>query len=121
VAAAISADNSAATTIADAAIALAPDCADAIQNAVPRAASGGGDQADSNATGPDNQNPSSSPSKDAGEGFDPHEQLTLVCDSGTQRTVRESQVEEYLRTHPGSFPGSCPPTPTPAPTPAANK
>jgi hypothetical protein len=119
VAAAISADKSAATTIADAAIATAPDCADAIQNGVPRAASGGGDHPASDATGPDSQNPASSPSKDSDEGFDPHEQLTLVCDDGTQRTVRESQVDEYVRTHPGAFLGSCPSTPTPAPT--ANK
>jgi hypothetical protein len=114
VSAAISADRSAATTIADAAIATAPDCAEAIQNAVPHAANGGGDRADSNAAGRDNQNPLSGPSNDAGEGFDPHEQLTLVCDNGTQRTVRESQLDEYLHAHPGASLGSCPPTPTPA-------
>jgi hypothetical protein len=115
VSAAISANDNAATTIADAAIATAPDCADAIQSAVPHAASGGGDRADSDAAGPDNQNPlSNSTSKDTGEGFDPHEQLILVCDDGTQRTVRQSQLDEYLHSHRGAVVGSCPPTPTPA-------
>ncbi len=114
VSAAISANDNAATTIADAAIATAPDCADAIQSVVSHAASGGGERADSDAAGPDNQNPlSDAKSKDTGEGFDPHEQLILVCDDGSQRTVRQSQLDEYLQSHQGAVVGLCPPTPSP--------
>lgn len=114
VAATVLAEGAAVTAIADAAIATAPDCGDAIQDAARRAASGPNNQADSNAVGSDNQ--SSLPGSGGGvsEGFDPRERLILVCGNGTQRTVRESQLDGYLASHPGSFVGSCPPTPTPS-------
>jgi hypothetical protein len=41
------------------------------------------------------------------EGFDPHEQLNLVCDNGTQRAVRASQLNDFLRLNPGSLVGVC--------------
>jgi hypothetical protein len=37
------------------------------------------------------------------ERFDPHEQLNLVCDDGTQRAVRASQLDDFLRSNPRSF------------------
>ena len=115
VTAAVFAEAAAATAIADAAIATAPDCADTIQDAARRAASGPDNRADSNAVGPDNQSPLPGSSAGVSEGFDPYERLILVCGNGTQRTVRESQLDGYLASHPGSFVGPCPPTPTPSP------
>ena len=114
VTAAVFAEGAAATAIADAAIATAPDCGDAIQGAARRTASGPDNRSDVSAVGPDNQGPLSGSSGGVDEGFDPHERLILVCGSGTQRTVRESQLDGYLDSHPGSFVGSCPPTPTPS-------
>lgn len=104
-----------ASTIDDAALALAPDCADAIQNATERARAG--DVAEGPAgfssEGPSNQVPlPGSAGGGGGAGFNPQEQLVLVCDNGTERRVRESQLADFLGSHPGAFVGSCQPTPT---------
>jgi hypothetical protein len=100
-------------TVGDAAIARAPDCAETIDKALR----------------PPPKEPSPLPVKteNAGavtprpnpdEGFDPLEPLRLVCDSGNPRVLRASEVEEFLRTHPGAALGDCPATPSPSPTPS---
>jgi predicted regulator of Ras-like GTPase activity (Roadblock/LC7/MglB family) len=113
VAAAISADASSTSAIADAALAAAPGCAHAIQEATLRAANDRPAEgpSDLGSAGPTNQLPLPGSIGGGGGGFDPHEQLVLVCDNGTPRTVRESQLGEFLSSHPGSFAGSCQPTP----------
>ena len=114
-----------ASVIDDAALALAPDCADAIQNATSQ---DGKDMLDGKdilegkdipsegptdfGGGPNNQLPLPGSVGGGGGGFNPQEQLFIVCDNGTQRTVRESQLGAFLSSHPGSFVGSCQPTPT---------
>lgn len=105
-----------ASVIDDAALAIAPDCADAIQAAIER----DGKDIPAEGPGPDNfegglptnQVPLPGSIGGGGGGFNPQEQLLLVCDNGTQRRVRESQLGAFLSSHPGSFVGSCQPTPT---------
>ena len=91
--------------IADAAMANAPNCAETIREASRRGvkanehveaetAAEQGPLIGTGSNGPD-------------EGFDPHEQLNLVCDDGTQRAVRASQLDDFLRSNPGSFLGLC--------------
>jgi hypothetical protein len=99
--------------IADAAIAKMPNCAETIREATRRAAKA-------------NERAAPEPTAEQGaligtsngpdEGFDPHEQLKLVCDDGTQRAVRASLLDEFIGSHPRAFAGTCPPTPTPTPT-----
>lgn len=97
--------------VADAALARAPDCAEAIDRALR----------------PPPKEPSPPPVKtenavavvtkpNTDEGFDPLEPLRLVCDAGNQRALRASEIEEFLRTHPGAIVGECPATPSPSPT-----
>jgi hypothetical protein len=97
-----------ASTIADAALAIVPDCADAIQQAsnIP------GEGPDSFGGGPTTQLPLPGSTGGGGGGVNPEDQLILICDNGTQRTVRESLLGGFLSSHPGSFVGSCQPTPT---------
>ncbi len=114
VGAAIQAAPGEASIIDDAALAVAPDCADAIQAATEKSAG------DIPAEGPDNfgggaplnQVPLPGSIGGGGGGFNPQDQLLLVCDNGTQRTVAQSQLGAFLSSHPGSFVGSCQPTPT---------
>ncbi len=93
------------TRITDAAMARAPNCAETIDEVIQRGtkkpeAKSAAELAPSPGTG------------DGREfGFDPHEPLRLVCSGGTQRAVRASQLEEFLKTNPGSFPGPCKTTP----------
>jgi hypothetical protein len=88
--------------IADAAMAKAPNCAEAIRDA-----SRSGAKASDRAQVEVAQVPLIGTSNGPDEGFDPHEQLNLVCDNGTQRAVRASQVNDFLRSNPGSFIGVC--------------
>ncbi len=105
-----------ASAIDDAALAIAPDCADAIQAAIPHdgkevleAPAEG--PADFSSGAPTNQLPLPGSIGGGGGGFNPQDNLILVCDNGTQRKVRESQLGSFLSGHPGSFVGSCQPTP----------
>lgn len=102
------------SVIQDAALALAPDCADAIQDL------GDGKQlldgkevleppAEGPGAGPVGQVPGSVGG--GGGGGNPQIDLILVCDNGTQRRVREDQLAAFLNSHPGSFVGTCQPTP----------
>ncbi len=92
--------------ITDAAIAKAPDCAEAIREATRRAAKPS--PAPKSAPEPESLIGTSS-GRD--EGFDPHEPLKLVCVGGTQRAVRTSQFDEFLKANPGAVPGPCPTSP----------
>jgi len=92
--------------IADAAIGKAANCAETIREASRRGAKAG-DHVEAEAA-PD-QSPLIGTSNGADEGFDPHEQLNLVCADGTQRAVRTSQLDDFLRSNPGSFIGVCQP------------
>ena len=112
--AAVSAQLHAATAISDAAMARAPKCGESIEAAA-RAAKNDDDHDRKNAPQP---SPSISPSAGPDEGFDPHEHLALVCDSETQRAIRQSLLADFLRSHPKAKMGSCPPTPTPSPLPS---
>lgn len=93
------------TMITDAAMARAPKCAETIDAAIQRGAK------KAEAKGAAEAEPSPGAGQAPEYGFDPHEPLELVCAGGTQRAVRASQLEEFLRTNPGSFPGPCQSTP----------
>lgn len=111
---AVRAAPSEASIIDDAALAVAPDCADAIQAATTKGGSDiPGEGPDNFGGGPPlNQVPLPGSIGGGGGGFNPEDQLLLVCDNGTQRTVAQSQLGAFLSSHPGSFVGSCQPTPT---------
>ena len=92
--------------IANAAIAKAADCAESIREATRRGAKAS-DRAEAEAAPQQSRLIGTGNGPD--EGFDPHEQLNLVCDDGTQRAVRASQLDDFLRSNPGSFIGVCQP------------
>lgn len=128
VAAAILAAPESAAVIDDAAVAIAPDCVDAVQN---RTESDGKQVLDGKemldgkellsdipAEGPSdfgappaNPPPPFSSIGGGGGGFNPSESFVMVCDNGRQRTIRESQLDLFLNQHPGAFVGSCEVTP----------
>ncbi|HEY2801938.1 MAG TPA: hypothetical protein VGI85_15205 [Chthoniobacterales bacterium] len=106
-----------ASAIQDAALSVAPDCADAIQDALARDGkeilAGGKEILEPPAEGPAGPiallpPPGSVPG--AG-GFNPPGHVQ-VCDNGTQRSISQDQLAEFLSSHPGSFVGTCQPTPT---------
>lgn len=110
VVAAATAEEGDAVSIADAAIAKAPNCAETIREATRRGAKA-----------IERAEPEPTPEQGAligtsgsDEGFDPHEQLKLVCDDGTQRAVRASLLDEFIASHPGAVAGACQPTAPPA-------
>ncbi len=96
-----------ASAIIDDAIAQAPDCRDAIGQ-VGRVGGGGGNFSNAPAI---NQNPPPGSVGGGGGGFNPEESRVTVCDNGTEVLVFASQLDEFLRTHPGAFAGPCQPTP----------
>jgi len=114
VSAAVTANNSAASAIGDAAVARAPNCAETVARAIKDAGRHGapGGVSSNGAT------PAGSAPGAAEETFDPMEPLVLVCDNGTPRAIRQSLVDEFLQTHPGSFRGPCPAKPSPSVAPA---
>lgn len=111
VAIAVIAYPAAASEIDDAAIAIAPDCAGAIENATILE---GKDVPGEFGAGPSNQlpPPGSAEGGNGGGGYNPTQRRILVCDNGTQRQVNEGNLVQFLRSHPGSFIGTCQPTPT---------
>jgi hypothetical protein len=112
VSAAIGANNNAATAIGDAAVARAPNCADLVARLIKEAGRRAAGELEPSGTAANG-----SPDDAADVTFDPFESLILVCDNGTPRAIRQSLVDEFLHTHPGSFRGACSgkPWPTPAP------
>jgi hypothetical protein len=108
VAAATAAEADAAK-VADAAMAKAPNCTETIRETTRRGAKANDRTAPEAAP---EQGPLIGTNNGPDEGFDPHEQLNLVCDGGTQRAVRASQLDEFLHSHPGSFVGACRTTPS---------
>ncbi|MBA3962841.1 MAG: hypothetical protein H0X40_13215 [Chthoniobacterales bacterium] len=131
--AAIQVAPSEASVVDDAALATAPDCADAIQASTGGSGSGR-EIADSKdgkeildgkdvpaegpagvegfGSAPSNQLPLPGSTGGGGGGFQPGENVFSVCDNGTQRSIRESELGPFLLSHPGAFVGSCQPTPT---------
>jgi hypothetical protein len=112
---AVRAYPAAASEIDDAAVAIDPDCAGAIESATVHA--GGDIPAEGPGEfggGPTNQlpPPGSTGGGNGGGGFNPGGTRVLVCDNGTQRRVAQNNLITFLRAHPGSFIGSCQPTPT---------
>src|SRR5262249_10617167 len=96
--------------VADAAITRAPDCAEAIDRAAHPAR-----KEPPPLVAKTEASPTASPKPTPDETFDPLEALRLVCDSGSQRAVRASELDEFLRTHPDAVLGTCPPSPSPFP------
>jgi len=96
--------------IAEVARAKAPECEEIIRAAL------------HNGSKP-NERPDAEPTPEQGpligtsngpdEGFDPHEPLSLVCDGGTPRAVRNSQLDDFFRSHSGSYLGPCQTAPAP--------
>lgn len=124
VAAATSAAPDSAALIDDAAVAVAPDCADFVQGATTRDGKqlrGGGKEIpeeDIPREGPTRFNetiPVAQPplpgSVGGGAGFPPQNSTVQICDNGQQRTVSESRLAHFLETHPGAFAGRCQVTP----------
>lgn len=116
VTAAIQVAPSEVSVIQDAALAIAPDCADAIQAATildsKDAKDVGGIAAENPSyIGPISQVPLPGSVGGGGGGINPGEQIFMVCDNGTQRSIRASQLGAFLTSHPGSFVGSCHVTP----------
>ncbi len=116
--AAVSVRPGAATAISDAAMARAPDCEETIQAAARAAARSEDDRVKTNSPSASDPGPPVGTSVSPEEGFDPYEQLALVCDDGTQRAIRESLLADFLRLHSRAAIGPCPPTPTPSPVPS---
>ncbi|MGI8890636.1 MAG: hypothetical protein ACR2G0_07635 [Chthoniobacterales bacterium] len=98
-------------TVTAAALAKAPGCAETIRISVKR----GTDASERTVREGVTESARTSDAEAAQQdGFDPQEELKIVCDGGTARTVRAGQLAEFLRSHPGSFVGYCPPA-TPLP------
>ncbi len=104
VAAAASVEGVEMGAISDAAVAKASDCAETIREASRRKPKPNGEKAEATAS-----EPGALIGTSAGpdEGFDPHEKLEPVCDNGTQRAIRASELNKFLGTHPGAVIGSC--------------
>ncbi len=124
---AVTAQPGAATAISDAAIGRAPNCGESIQGAVRTATRSANSRPELTLASPPGQGALIGTRGGANEGFDPHEPLVLVCEDGTPRAVRQSEIDEFLRTHPGAVSGNCPPaagtarTPVPAASPAVKQ
>ncbi|HEY1582823.1 MAG TPA: hypothetical protein VGF73_06985 [Chthoniobacterales bacterium] len=117
VAAAVAAAPASAVAVEDAAMAVAPDCADAIEGESTHE-SDGKEVLDVPAEGPGNYGGpppiSQAPLPGAvggGGGFNPQELRVQICDNGRQRGIRTTRVNHYLNAHPGSFIGTCQVTP----------
>jgi hypothetical protein len=115
VVAAASVDAASVAAIGKAAIAGAPNCVETIRSTTRRLAKNDVDGNGPDAASPTEQAPLIGTSAGADEGFDPLEELRLVCENGTPRAVRVSQLDDFLRTHPDSVIGPCPPQPSPSP------
>ncbi len=101
---ATSAAPDSAVAIDDAALAIAPDCADAIQSAsVEAPAEGPG-----NYGGPPPISQAPLPGAvGGGGGFNPGDAQVLVCDMGRQHAVRTGRIQHFLNHHPGAYIGVC--------------
>lgn len=122
VAAAIVAAPQSAAVIDDAATATAPECADSVQTRTERSDGkqvldgkemvGGKQVIEPIAEGPDYVAPDTPPFlPPGGGGFNPGEPRVLICYNGRQRSIRESQLQNFLDSHPGAFVGNCEITP----------
>ena len=108
VAAAVAAAPDSSSGIADGALAAAPNCADAIQQALaPVPGEGPGFES----AGPTSALPPPGSVGGGGGGFNPQGQPILVCDNGTEVQVLPNQLSTFLSSHAGSAVGACQPTP----------
>lgn len=105
VAAAIAAEGEV-SKVSDAAIAKAPNCAETIRAATQRRA-----KPTEAKSAPEQASPAG-PGNGREEAFDPHEPLQLVCQEGTQRAVRTSLLDEFMKANPGAFLGPCQSSPS---------
>ncbi len=131
VAAATSAAPDSAAIIDDAAMGVAPDCADYVQGATTRDGKqllgdgkeilGDGKEilpaADIPREGPRDFNSNVPvpqpplPGTVGAGGFPPQNSTVQICDNGQQRTIAASRLSHFLETHPGAFAGRCQVTP----------
>ena len=115
VGAAVAAAPESAVTIDDAAVAIAPDCADAIQAATskpPEAVAEGPPEDNTDfGTPPSNMPPVLIDPGGGGGGPSPEITIVGVCDNGQDRRIPSKAVGHFLATHPGSFVGRCQVTP----------
>ena len=109
VVAAVNAEGDA-TKISDMARAKAPECEEIVRAALHHV-SKPNERPDTEAT--PEQGALIGTSNGPDEGFDPREPLSLVCDGGTPRAVRNSQLDDFFRSHPGSYLGPCQSVPAP--------
>jgi hypothetical protein len=117
VAAAVAAAPNSARPVGEAALAQVPACAETIRQATQSLVTRPQSNTALKPTSPAEQQASSvTPSPSVTEHYDALEPLRLVCDEGTQRILRQSQVDDFLQTHPGAFLGRCQPKPSPTPS-----
>lgn len=105
VAAAVAADGEV-SKVSDAAIAKAPNCAETIREATQRGA-----KTTEPKSAPEQASPAG-PGNGREEAFDPHEPLQLVCQEGTQRAVRRSELDDFMKANPAAFLGPCQSSPS---------
>ena len=114
VAAAVAAAANSGRSVGEAALAQVPPCADTIRQATqPPGTRPQGNTTVKAASPAEQQAALVATSPTVSEHYDPLEPLRLVCDEGTQRILRQSQVQDFLQTHPGAFLGRCRPKPSP--------
>jgi hypothetical protein len=109
--AAVAARPGVAKEISEAAIARTPKCEDTIKAAVRKQ----DDRAKTSSLSPVEPVPVTGTSASLDEAFDPRERLVLVCDAGVPRAVRQSQLDDFFRSHPDAMVGPCPRIPSPSP------
>lgn len=107
VAAAIAAWPDSASAIVDAALAVAPGCADAIQSATEKPEEEAPAEGPGNYSAPPSYLTPPIGSIGGGGGFNPQDPVVQVCDNDRQRAIRTSRIDHYLRTHAGSYIGVC--------------
>jgi hypothetical protein len=112
---AVAAAPESAVTIDDAAVASAPDCADAIQAATSKASQEPHAPPAEDGSPDVGTPPSISPpvldTGGGGGGSNPQNAVVGVCDNGQDRSIASGDVRHFLATHPGSFVGRCQVTP----------
>lgn len=106
VAAAVAADGDV-SKVSDAAIAKAPNCAETIREATQRGA-----KTTEPKSAPEQASSAGPPGNGREEAFDPHEPLELVCQEGTQRAVRRSELGDFMKANPAAFLGPCQSSPS---------
>lgn len=105
-----------AVAIDDAAVSIAPDCADAIQAATSKSSQEPHAPPSDDGSTDFGNAPTTSPpvildTGGGGGGSVPETVVVGVCDNGQDRRIPTGDVRHFLATHPGSFVGRCQVTP----------